>query len=189
MVTIEFRAIVEVLGKPQPHVEKMLDSILTRLKEDSRFKLKAFEKHECVPQGGTDLFATFMEVDVTSETVENMIGFCFDFMPSSIEINKPHELQLSCGDFSQFLNDLQAKLHQVDMLAKKMKMERDIGSKNTSGLLKNYLLVLLTTNKLTISQLSGYTGVNADKLADYLDILIDEGKIDLTGELYSRIKR
>ncbi|MAG60966.1 hypothetical protein CL619_04220 [archaeon] len=187
MATILFRAVIEVLGKPKEHVEKMLDSILTKLQEDKRFQLKASEKHDCIPQEKTDLFATFMEVEVSTENVENMIGFCFDFMPSSIEINQPSELQLSCADFSQFLNDLQAKLHQVDMLAKKMKMERDMGAKNTAGLLRNYLLVLLTNNKLTIEQLSGYTGVEGDKLADYLDKLIDLGKIDLEGDLYFRI--
>lgn len=188
MVHVEFRAVIEVLGKPQNHVEEMLDSILSRIQGDNRFQLKNSEIHACIAQEGTELFSTFVEVEIVSEDVNNLIYFCFDFMPSSIEINEPSQIQLSSSDFSQFLNDLQAKLHQVDMLAKRMKMERDVGAKNTAGLLRNYLLVLLTNNKLTIEQLSGYTGVESEKLADYLDKLIDLGKVDLDGELYFRIK-
>lgn len=188
MVEIEYKSILEVLGKPQEHVEKMLDTIIGKLEQDARFEVKNSEKHECVPQENTDLFSTFVELDLTTEKIEDLIGFCFDFMPSSIEIISPSEIQITSNDFSQFLNDLQAKLHQVDMLAKRMKMERDLGAKNTAGLLRNYILVLLTNNNLTLDQLSGYTGVEKEKLADYLDKLIDLGKVDLNGEVYSRIK-
>ena len=69
-----------------------------------------------------------------------------------------------------------------------MKMERDMNASNLAALLKNNILVLLNNNKLTIEQLAGFTGVNADKLADYLDKLIDMGKIDLDGEKYTRIQ-
>ena len=186
MAAIEFRAVVEVLGKPQEHVEKMMKSIVEKLQQDERFTVKQAETHDCIAQENTDLFATFTEVELATEELDNMIGFCFDFMPSSIEINQPSTLEIPNGSLSQFFNDLQAKLHQVDMIAKQMKMERDLLSKNTAGLLRNYLLVLLTNNKLTIEQLSKYTGVEQDKLADYLDKLIDSGSVDLEGELYYR---
>ncbi|MBT4445886.1 hypothetical protein HOA92_04105 [archaeon] len=188
MTTIEYGATIEVLGKPKEHVEGMLKSILQKLKEDDRFILKESKVHEATLQEGTELFATFMEVELKTEGVDNITGFCFDFMPSSIEIAAPSELKLSAADYSAYLNDLQAKLHQVDMLAKQMKMERDMNASNLAALLKNNILVLLNNNKLTIEQLAGFTGVNADKLADYLDKLIDMGKIDLDGEKYTRIQ-
>lgn len=188
MANVTFRAVIEVLGKPKEHVESMLNSIVKRLNEDKRFTVNQAETHDCVPQENTKLFATFAEVELTTENVENMTGFCFDFMPSSIEINSPTNLELSAADFSRYLNDLQAKLHQVDMIAKQMKMERDMISKNTADLLKNYILILLTSNKLTLEQLSGFTGVEADKLADYLDKLIDMRKVDLEGDQYFRVK-
>ena len=189
MVAIDFSAVIEVLGKPKEHVNGMLSSIIKKLEVDKRFTLKETKRHASVLQEGSSLFATFVELSLSSNNHQDMINFCFDFMPSSIEIAKPSELGLSAADFTNFLNDLQAKLHQVDMLAKKMKMERDVLAKNMGGLLKNYLLVLLNNNKLSIEALAGYTGVEPDKLADYLDRLIDQGKIDLDGDLYFRVKK
>ena len=167
MTQVEFTAVIEVLGKPQEHVENMLSSIITKLKDDERFELKKSEQHKCIQQENTELFATFAEVELSTKELDNMIGFCFDFMPSSIEIISPSTLELPSANLGQFLNDLQARLHHVDMVAKQLKMERDLISKNTAGLLKNYLLILLSNNKLSLSQLSKYTGVEEDKLADY----------------------
>jgi len=50
--------------------------------------------------------------------------------------------------------------------------------------LNNYILVLLSKGNLTSEQLSGLTGVNKDKLEDYLDKLIDAGKVDLKEGIY-----
>ena len=68
-----------------------------------------------------------------------------------------------------------------------MKMKNDLTSRNMAGLLRNYILVLLSKNKLTLTQLSSFTGVAEDKLGDYLDKLIDDKKVDLDGELYVRV--
>jgi hypothetical protein len=188
MVQIEFRAIIEVLGKPKEHVEKMLISIIKKIQSDSRYSLVADKVHACVQQENTDLFATFVELELKTQGFDNITGFCFDFMPSSIEIASPPEIKISAAEYSAYLNDLQAKLHQVDMIAKKMKHERDLNATNMAFLLRNNILVLLNNNKLNIDQLSNLTGVSQDKLADYLDKLIDSKKIDLDGEFYFRIK-
>ena len=188
MVEIELRAVIEVLGKPKEHVENMLTTIIGKLKEDSRFILKEDRIHECVQQKDTELFATFAEVELKMQGFDNITNFCFDFMPSSIEIASPSEIKISAAEYSNYLNDLQAKLHQVDMIAKKMKVERDMNASNMAALLKNNILVLLNHNKLSITQLSGLTGVDSEKLADYLDKLIDMGKIDLEGDKYFRIQ-
>ena len=55
-------------------------------------------------------------------------------------------------------------------------------------LMKNYISVLLARKPLTSEQLSGLTGVEKDKLEDYLDVLIDEGKVDLKGDEYFLIE-
>ena len=54
-----------------------------------------------------------------------------------------------------------------------------------SSLLKNYLTFLLSRKPLTSDQLSKITGVPADNLEDFLDKLIDSGKINLKEGLYS----
>ena len=96
----------------------------------------------------------------------------------------PNELKFSNSDFSMYLNDLQAKLHNVDMIAKQAKMESDRLNKNTGALLKNYIMVLLHQGNMDSNNLSSLTGIKKDKLEDFLDQLIDEGKIDLKEGIY-----
>ena len=187
MVHITFRALIEVLGKPQEHVEKSLHSYIDHLKKDKNYQVLKVDFAEIKKQK-EELWATFAEVEVKTEKMENITAFCFDYMPSLIEILDPRELHFKDIELARFLNDLQAKLHAVDMVAKQVKMENDLIKKNTLGLLKNYLTVLLGKQPLTSAQLSKLTGVEKDRLEDFLDTLLDEGKVSLKGEVYSLVK-
>ncbi len=181
---ILFRAIIEVLGKPKEHVQSSLEKYLQNLKENELYAVVNVQMAKLKKQKEGELWSLFAEVEVWTEKVDHLIDFCFDYMPSSIEIIEPSELKLNEIEVSDFLNDLQTKLHSVDMLAKQLKTENDVLKINTAALLKNYITMLLKQNNLTSAQLSNFTGVNKDKLEDFLDQLIDEGKIDLKEETY-----
>ena len=181
---ILFRAVIEVLGKPQEHVDKSLKQFVEQLKTSGTYEVISEEYADLKKQEEQELWAGFAELELKAAAIEDLISFCFDYMPSMIEILEPKELRYSDTDVSQFLNDLQAKLHQVDMVAKQIKFENDQLKKSMSGLLNNYILVLLSKGNLTSEQLSGLTGVNKDKLEDYLDKLIDAGKVDLKEGIY-----
>ncbi|MEK6969081.1 MAG: hypothetical protein AABW48_01505 [Nanoarchaeota archaeon] len=181
---ILFRAIIEVLGKPKEHVQSSLEKYLQNLKENELYSVVNVQMAKLKQQKEGELWSIFAEVEVWAEKVDHLIDFCFDYMPSSIEVVEPAELKLDEIELSAFLNDLQIKLHGVDMLAKQLKTENDMLKINTAALLKNYITVLLKQNNLTSAQLSNFTGVNKDKLEDFLDQLIDEGKIDLKEETY-----
>ncbi len=183
--TICFRAVLEVIGKPKEHVEAALKGYLEKLKQDTQYKVVLDELAEIKKQDNEELWAIFAEVEIWTERLENISHFCFNYMPSLIEILEPAHLTIKDAELSEFLNDLQAKLHQVDMVAKQVKLENDILKKNMAGLVKNYLTILLGKKALTALQLSTLTGINQDTLEDYLDILIDEGKVDLDGDAYS----
>jgi len=101
-----------------------------------------------------------------------------------MEIIEPKKMNLTDSNVSEFLSDLQSKLHQIDMVAKHVKMENDMLKKSINSLLKNYIVVLLRPRNLTADQLSKLTGVAQDKLEDFLDQLIDEGRIDLKEGIY-----
>ncbi|MEK6863095.1 MAG: hypothetical protein AABW53_00140 [Nanoarchaeota archaeon] len=181
---IHFRAVIEVLGKPKEHVDSALKGYIQKLKEDTHYvvikeELADLKKHE-----ENDLWMVFAELEIKTASLTPIIDFCFEYMPSLIEIIEPHELKISSADVSSFLNDLQAKLHGVDMLAKQLKMENQILHQTTSSLLSNYIAVLLRQNNLTSEQLSKLTGVKLDMLEDFLDKLIDGGKIDLKEGIY-----
>ncbi|MDP3640576.1 MAG: hypothetical protein Q8R53_05265 [Nanoarchaeota archaeon] len=182
---ILFRAMIEVLGKPQEHVEEALGTYLENLKNNERYTVLRLARAKTKKQDDQDLWVTFAELEVRTEKVEDIIGFCFDYMPSLIEVLEPAEFPFKDVDVTQFLNDLQAKLHQVDMVAKNVKLENDHLHKNMGLLLRNYVLLLLSKGgNLTSEQVSKLTGVEQDRLEDFLDTLIDQGKIDLKAGKY-----
>ena len=119
-----------------------------------------------------------------TEELVNLTHFGFEFMPAMIEILEPQELKIGQMEFSEYLSDLQLKLHQVDMVAKQVKMENDSIKLNMTGLLGNYVQVLLHQGNKSAEQLSGITGVHQDLLEDFLDKMIDDGKIDLKEGIY-----
>ena len=172
-----------MLGKPAEHVTQALRKYVDQMKTDEKYTVRELQISPPREQEG-GLWATFAEVEVGTSRLSYITDFCLDYMPSLIEIMEPQELVLKDVEFSQFLNDLQAKLHTVDLVAKQVKLENDFLKKNMGGLLKNYITVLLSKQNLTAVELSSLTGVNSDKLADYLDQLIDEGKVDLKGDIY-----
>ena len=181
---IVIRTIIEVLGKPQEHVETAIKKYVQNLKEDKRYHVVREEYAEIKKQEQHDLWAGFAELEFQTEKMEDIISFCFDYMPSLIEIIEPEELTFEDVDVSHFLNDLQAKLHAVDMVAKQMKVENGILQKSVTILLRNYILFLLKNNNFSSVQLSQLTGVEQNRLEDFLDQLIDEGKINLKEGVY-----
>ena len=179
-----FRAVVEVLGKPKEHVDSTLNGYLKKLKENSRYQVVKEDLAELKQHEDSELWMAFAELEIKTAGVTEIIDFCFDYMPSLIEIIEPEELQLDSLVVSSFLNDLQAKLHGVDMLAKQMKMENQLTNNSLARLLNNYIKVLLQDHNLSSEQLSKLTGMNLEVLEDYLDKMIDEGKIDMKEGIY-----
>lgn len=181
------RVVVEVLGKPKEHVERVIKGYIEKIKKDEKYTVLREEFAE-VKKQESDLWATFAELEMELGNIQDLISFCFDYMPSTLEVLKPVEISLSDKGFSDFFNDLQARLHQVDMIAKQVKMENDSLKINMGRLLRNYLTVLLGKGNSTLEQLSRLTGVAEEKLGDYLDNLVDEGVIEMDKGVYSLSK-
>jgi len=185
MNKIVFRAVIEVAGKPKEHVEESLKTYVENLKKDDRYKVikEVFadvRKHE----EEIELWACFAEVEVETHELFNLTHFGFEFMPAMIEVIEPEELKFNQVEFSEYLSDLQSKLHEVDMIAKQVKMENDSIKLNMTWLLGNYIQVLLHQGNKSSKQLSSITGVHQDLLEDFLDKMIDDGKIDLKEGIY-----
>ncbi len=181
---IHIRAVIEVLGKPQEHVEESMKRYLASLRESKQYKVLHEEFAEAKKQPEGEYWATFAEVEVSMDKLEHLTNFCFEYMPSLIEIIQPNEMVLSGSHLSAFLNDLQAKLHQVDLVAKNLRLENSHLKQNQAHLLQNYVVVLLSKGNLDSEHLSQLTGVSQEVLEDFLDQLIDEGKIDLKEGIY-----
>ncbi len=181
---ILFRTVLEVVGRPKDYVQNAIQEYIEKLQNDDHYEVVSKEIAELEKQENQEMWMTFAELEIKTTSFSDIIGFCFDYMPSLIEILEPNELVSSNAVISSLFNDLQARLHQVDMVAKQLRLENEHLRKNTQDLLKNYIIILLGNQNLTSVQLSRFTGVNIDQLEDFLDQLIDEKRIDLKEGIY-----
>ncbi len=78
------------------------------------------------PEQIEKLFSSFTEIELNFKTLAQIIGFCFDFMPSSIEILSPSELKIENISANGLINDLIARLHRYDMFLKNLHAENTV---------------------------------------------------------------
>ena len=179
---IRCRTIIEVLGKPKEHVENSIKDYIEHIKQDSELVILNEEYSELKEQG--KLWSQFVELDLVVKGTQKLISFCFEYMPSSIEVIKPENLDMTNREISSFLNDLQARLHNVDMIVKQLKAENDFLRLNMNAVIHNAVLICLKVSKLTLEQLSQITGVDKKELGIFVEKLLKENKIKKENELY-----
>ncbi len=180
---IRFKTIIEVLGKPKEHVEQALKGYLSQIKDDSSLMVVSESMAEAKQQD--NMFTIFAELEMVVKNLPTLASFCFDYMPSSVEIIKPEKLDIKNNQLSNFFNDLQAKLHNVDLIAKRLKNENDFLKKNLKTSLKNVILVVIATKKeISKDELSGLAGIELSEIDTFLQELLKEGKIKKEDSLY-----
>ncbi len=180
---IRCRTIIEVLGKPKEHVEEALKQYIEHIKEDSKLVILNEEYSEINEQD--KLWSKFVELELVVKGASKLLGFCFEYMPSSLEIIKPEQFTLKNSEFSGFLNDLQARLHNVDMVVKKQKSENDFLKHNMNAIINNSILICLKVSQLSMEQLSRITGVHKKEIEIYIEKLLNEKKIKKDNDMYS----
>ena len=169
------RCIVEVLGKPQKHVEDTLKSVVTALGKHEGMHLT---KSKISPTKQVEgLWSGFIEIEAFFETFESLSLFCFGYMPSSVEILEPEELMLRNSSVSGLLNDLLAGLHNLDMELKNLKVQAGVLQMNSDNLLRNLVLVALHYGDRDLKELAGIVGVKDLTLAPFLTRFEKEGII------------
>ena len=186
---IRCRTIIEVLGKPKEHVEKAIKDYTENIKKDSELVVLNEEYSDTQEQG--KLWSKFVELDLVIKGTYKLISFCFEYMPSSIEVVKPEHLILTGNELTSFLNDLQARLHNVDRIVKESKAENEILKTNMNALIQNSVLRILEVTSLSqvkgisIEQLSKFTGIDRESMEIFVEKLLKENKIKKEGELYA----
>jgi|TARA_B100001964_G_C14226728_1_gene598010 hypothetical protein len=183
---IRCKIIIEILGKPKEHVEKTVRMYADKIKNDPELTVINTEFADLKEKEG--LWATFTEMDMVVKGIPKLIAFCFDYMPSSIEITKPEEFAMKKPTIENFINDLQARLHQIDMIVKKQKNENEFLIQNLNKAVSNVILISLASGNLDKENLSKATGIQDKELEIFLDKLVKDNKIALEGESYSLVK-
>ncbi len=182
---IQAKVIIEVLGKPKEHVEKSLRDFVDRIKQDKDIQILNEDFAEAREQDS--MWSTFVELEFKIKNLSHMVGFCLDYMPSSIDIVSPESLSMNQKNLSDFLNDLQAKLHQIDMVAKQMRSQSEFMQRNMNGLINNMVTLLLRSAPLTAKQLEKFTGVPKQELEKFLDAFIEKKKVEKLDDKYRLI--
>ena len=180
---VRCRTIIEILGKPKEHVEKTMRMYVDKIKQDS--ELIFLNVNFSDAEEKDKLWAAFVELEMIVKGIPKLIGFFFDYMPSSIEILKPEEFAMKASTIQDFVNDLQARLHTVDMIVKKQKNENDFLKRNMNAAIRNIILMSLAKNELDKEYLSKITGIKENELDIFLKKLIEEKKIREENNIYS----
>ena len=186
---VQTRAIIEILGKPKEHIENTLKGYVEKIGKNENIEIlkkEYFESKEIKNSDG--MWSNFVEIEILTKNVATLIEFCFDYMPSSVEIIEPKELKLKEKDLSGLLNDLQARLHKVDMAVKQINNQNEFMRNNINSLIRNLVSVLLLKGGMKLDDLSRFTGIKKEELEKFLDIMIKENRIKKEKERYILIK-
>ncbi len=109
-------------------------------------------------------------------------------MPSSLDILEPSVLSLSASDLGNFLNDFQAKLHQLDLLVRTTKAENELSSKvdkNAMVVLHNFVKFCLKEHPKRVEELSEILGIAPTQLLPILNVMLKDGKIKKEADTYA----
>ena len=177
--------IIEVLGKPKVHVEETIRNFVKEIKEKKEIKVIKEEFAPAEPKEKT-LFTTFVELDMWVKGVASLVWFCFDYMPSSVEIIEPETIIYKAREVTSFLNDLQAKLHSVDMVVKQFTTEAGRLQENATKLLWNLVAQVLKDSDADLNKLAKCAGLQPEKMEVFLNEMEEKKMIVKKGNLYSK---
>lgn len=129
MAKILARVVIEVAGFPKEHIEQVMQKVIDKIKENFEvIKAEAFDSVE-LKDKMAGFWSIFSEIELKFEDINSITIFCFEYMPSSIEILEPEEIKFQSGEITGFLNDLLARLHEYDMVVKNLQAENMVMKK------------------------------------------------------------
>lgn len=127
-MVFKISAIIEVAGFPEKHVNEVMLKIIENLKKEVKIKIIKEEIAEAKP--AKEVFAGFMEFELEIETLDRLLFFCYNYLPSSIELLETKDMKLSTEEFRSGINDLLAYLHRINFIVSNMNAENEFLKKN-----------------------------------------------------------
>lgn len=117
--TIRALMIIEVAGRPPEHLSEAIRAHIDKLNFIKGVKLvSATHATPKKIEEEKDLYTTFSEVEVQTDSLQKLLDIVFEFMPSSIEILDPSEVIFDIQETTNILNDITSRLHKYDEVAK-----------------------------------------------------------------------
>lgn len=168
--SITIRCIIDMLGAPKEYIEKTMRDFIKKLKDDYNFLSENYAQAEA---NGT-LFSTFCEIEASFKDIEELFRFCLHAMPSSIEVLEPQTLSLPGRFLTRVLNDLQSRLHALDMELKRLKGMNEILDRNSLQTFRNFVHYILREKSRTIDEIGKLVGVERAAIKPFLDRMVEE---------------
>lgn len=179
------RAIIEIVGKPKEHIKSTLETFIDQIEEKDFYDVEDKQVEEPTETEDEGIFSTFAEITFWTNRMENLAAFCFDFMPSSIEILEPEKMITKAGELTDLFNDLQGRLHHIDMMAKTLHNENKRYAHSMLAISKNIVMLTLSRGPKDVQGLVKTTGIEEKALKPFLDKLIKEKTIEEKDGMYS----
>jgi len=105
---------MEVIGFPEEHVNKVSINVVEKLKKEEGIQVlkESSPKAEKVKE---TIFASMIEVELKINDYAKLLHFCYDYLPSTVEILDTEKIAMPVREFTNGLNDMLAKLHQYNL--------------------------------------------------------------------------
>lgn len=142
---VKANLVFEMLGRPKEHLEKTMEDFIKqvgnnqgiaitnqKIHEAKLFEQKNPEKTEETPkeiQVKQELYTTFAEIEVSAEKITDVAMLVFKYLPSHLEIISPESFSLKNSEFNILLNEMTARLHNYDSIAKTALMHNQMLAK------------------------------------------------------------
>ena len=173
----------EVIGNPKEHVEQSMKSYLERIKQEQNLSLISYEIGTAEAIEG-NLWSTYTDSEILFDNLDKFIWLCFNFMPANIDIIAPENLKFKEKDFTNWLNDLLAKLHEITHTVRQTESTNHVLTKGMNTLIQNSVL-LAARNYHSAKDIAKHVGISEEQLAPFLDALTEKKKLEKKGKKYS----
>lgn len=108
------RAIIEILGFPEEHVKEVTLKIIEKLKTEEGITLTKDQIHPA-EKIKDRFFSCFAEVELKVHDFSKLLKFCYDYMPSSIDILDTEKVTMPIREFNFGINEMLECLHQYNI--------------------------------------------------------------------------
>lgn len=130
---LKVKSIIEIIGAPQKFVEEAMLVVLAKLKQRTGISILKEQKFEANKMEGKPFWSTFAEIELEFASADDLLNYCFDFLPSSVEIIDPVDFHFQNFEVNNIFNDIIAKLHEYHMHLKNLEAENIILKRETAN--------------------------------------------------------
>ena len=150
--------VFEMMGRPPEHIKATLEKLLDTIGEEKTVVIKKRTVHKPKKMDNKDkhgnpivtegeIFSTFAEIEIEAEGIMTILTIAFKYMPAHIEIIYPENFSLDNVDFNMIVNEILARIHNYDAIAKSALMNNQVLASKINELLQTQAQQSIDQNK------------------------------------------